>query len=156
MLSPDQLETEKRHYLLLLCLGLAQQQPKDGSAYHHQDWGQMPSLMRRKPCQIALLFFYIEPETVQLTGVWCLCLWEGGSGMGQGICWLPLPAAPIGLERQTATSGSCDRPNLRMTNCPGPPADFPDGLCAKGCQSLMQVKIYRLNKYLLVSCFYVS
>ncbi|EMP31285.1 Acidic leucine-rich nuclear phosphoprotein 32 family member E [Chelonia mydas] len=42
-----------------------------------------------------------------------------GSSVGQGMCWAkgcagpPLPAAPIGLERQTAASGSCDQPNLQ-------------------------------------------
>ncbi|EMP28686.1 Trafficking kinesin-binding protein 1 [Chelonia mydas] len=37
-----------------------------------------------------------------------------GSGAGRGMCWPPLPAAPIGLERQTVPSGSRDRPNLQM------------------------------------------
>ncbi|EMP32686.1 Dystrophin [Chelonia mydas] len=47
-----------------------------------------------------------------------------GSSAGQGMCWPPLPAAPIGLERQTADSGSCDRPNLwtRQENKPVQPA----------------------------------
>ncbi|EMP30339.1 Kinesin-like protein KIF16B [Chelonia mydas] len=37
-----------------------------------------------------------------------------GSGVGQVMCWLPLPAAPIGVERRTTASGSCDQLNLRM------------------------------------------
>ncbi|EMP35679.1 hypothetical protein UY3_07165 [Chelonia mydas] len=32
---------------------------------------------------------------------------------GQGICWLLLPAAPIGLERRTVASGSRDQLNLQ-------------------------------------------
>ncbi|EMP39005.1 hypothetical protein UY3_03839, partial [Chelonia mydas] len=36
-----------------------------------------------------------------------------GSDADQGMCWLLLPTAPIGLERRTAASGSCDRTNLR-------------------------------------------
>ncbi|EMP40084.1 hypothetical protein UY3_02660 [Chelonia mydas] len=33
---------------------------------------------------------------------------------GQHITWTaPLPAAPIGLERQTMANGSCNRPNLQ-------------------------------------------
>ncbi|EMP32108.1 Origin recognition complex subunit 5 [Chelonia mydas] len=41
---------------------------------------------------------------------------NGGCGKGgQHVPWpTPLPAAPIGLERRTADSGSRDRPNLRM------------------------------------------
>ncbi|EMP38869.1 RAF proto-oncogene serine/threonine-protein kinase [Chelonia mydas] len=31
----------------------------------------------------------------------------------RGTCWPPLPTAPIGLERRTAASGSCDRLNLQ-------------------------------------------
>ncbi|EMP35464.1 hypothetical protein UY3_07428 [Chelonia mydas] len=37
-----------------------------------------------------------------------------GSGVGYGKCWPPLPASPIGLERRTAASGSCDWLNLQM------------------------------------------
>ncbi|EMP26711.1 hypothetical protein UY3_16216 [Chelonia mydas] len=29
------------------------------------------------------------------------------------MCWLPLPAAPIGLEQRTVASESYDRPNLQ-------------------------------------------
>nr|XP_048715106.1 RAF proto-oncogene serine/threonine-protein kinase isoform X5 [Caretta caretta] len=31
----------------------------------------------------------------------------------RGTCWPPLPTAPIGLERRTTASGSCDRLNLQ-------------------------------------------
>ncbi|EMP36741.1 hypothetical protein UY3_06062 [Chelonia mydas] len=35
------------------------------------------------------------------------------------MCWLPLPAAPIGLERRTVASRSCDQPNVWMQQCLG-------------------------------------
>uniref|UniRef100_A0A452GTF9 Uncharacterized protein n=1 Tax=Gopherus agassizii TaxID=38772 RepID=A0A452GTF9_9SAUR len=57
------------------------------------------------------------------------------SSVGQGMCWPPLPATPIGLEPQTAASGSHNWPNLRMrqVNKPARPArGFPWGL-GLGC-----------------------
>ncbi|EMP29787.1 hypothetical protein UY3_13090 [Chelonia mydas] len=37
----------------------------------------------------------------------------GASGSGAGTYWMPLPAAPIGLEQRTAAIGSHHWPNLR-------------------------------------------
>ncbi|EMP42592.1 Leucine-rich PPR motif-containing protein [Chelonia mydas] len=60
--------------------------------------------------------------------------------------------APVGLEQRTAARRSCDQPNLRtlqVNKATRPQADFPDGLRAKGCRSLIyaetHIKGFTLN-----------
>ncbi|EMP28259.1 hypothetical protein UY3_14644 [Chelonia mydas] len=58
----------------------------------------------------------LQKPIAALTGRSSLLQANGTAGScGNHVLWpVPFPAAPIGLERRTAASGSCDRPNLQM------------------------------------------
>uniref|UniRef100_A0A452IDD5 Uncharacterized protein n=1 Tax=Gopherus agassizii TaxID=38772 RepID=A0A452IDD5_9SAUR len=79
---------------------------------------------------------------------WFRPMEAAGSSTGRGTYWSPLSEAPIGLEQETAATGSCDWPNLLMqqVNKPAQPArGFPctsGGTCL-GNTGLLQ-KAYRI------------